>query len=79
MVIAADTYHSDKFVNHACEYNQQNNHGRSIVIASVDKSKTAMNKASAMHAVSGLHLYRYRIISATVYTVELLADKKYCR
>ncbi|XP_052818486.1 uncharacterized protein LOC128244526 [Mya arenaria] len=58
LVIVAETYGTDKLINHACEYNQHDNHGRSIVIASVDKSKKAMDMHAAATAAHGLHLYR---------------------
>ena len=59
MVIAADTYGHDKLKVHACEYNQQNNHGRSILLASVDKSKGRFNGHNAVDGTTGLRLYRY--------------------
>ncbi|XP_052815076.1 uncharacterized protein LOC128242080 [Mya arenaria] len=57
-VMVGDTYGSDKLITHACEYSQHDNHGRSIYIASVERSKTAMDQHAATTAMSGLHLYR---------------------
>ncbi|XP_052818485.1 uncharacterized protein LOC128244525 [Mya arenaria] len=57
-VVAAATYGTDKLISHACEYSQHDNHGRSIYIASVDKSKKVMDTHAASAATSGLHLYR---------------------
>ncbi|WAR13510.1 hypothetical protein MAR_027690, partial [Mya arenaria] len=57
LVIAAATYGTDKLISHACDYNQHDNHGRSIIIASVAKSKKAMDRNAASAATSGLHLH----------------------
>ena len=38
-MLVADTYDSYNLVVHACEYNQHDNHGRTIAVASVDKKK----------------------------------------
>ncbi|XP_052815697.1 uncharacterized protein LOC128242546 [Mya arenaria] len=60
LVIAAATYGTDKLISHACDYNQHDNHGRSIIIASVAKSKKAMDRNAASAATSGLHLHNVR-------------------
>lgn len=58
-MIVSPVLGTDKFINHACELNQHDNHGRSIVIGSVDKKTKALNSAAATNILHQLKYYRY--------------------
>ena len=52
-MLVSDPYDTHKLVVHACDYNQHNNHGRTIAVASVDKTKSHVGSSSTL---AGYHM-----------------------
>ena len=71
-ILVADPYNHDKLNVHACEYNSANKGGRYIALASVEKTHRAMSRSAAMHALTGLSLYRYMKFLSLQFKVQYL-------